>query len=270
LQIPTGTEGIYYDFDIADFIKKFKLDTILVTYALKTLQQEEILSFNEQVFVPSTISFSTNKQILYEFEKEHASLEPLIKILLRTYSGIFDQPVAIQEKTIANLLRREVDDVIKDLKMLHSYGIVQYVPQKDSPQLFIIKTRLKAEDLQINQSNYKKRKDEYQKRIDAMIQYIGQNDCRSTFIANYFGEENPEDCGVCDNCLQKKSQVLNQEEFRNIHQRIIQVVDNQHVPAAELLQRLPGIHKQKLKQVIDFLQSENKLLVDKDGFVKTR
>src|SRR5213075_899635 len=62
LQIPSGSgEGQYYDFDIADLIKKFKLKTHTVIYSLKALEQEGWLSFNEQVFQQSTVQFTTDK-----------------------------------------------------------------------------------------------------------------------------------------------------------------------------------------------------------------
>ncbi|WP_421019889.1 helicase-related protein, partial [Klebsiella pneumoniae] len=41
LQIPVGIgEGIYYDFDISVFIKRFKLEAVVVMNVLKVLEQE--------------------------------------------------------------------------------------------------------------------------------------------------------------------------------------------------------------------------------------
>ena len=268
LQIPSGTENIYYDFDIGDFIKKFKLDTNLVVYALKALEQQDIFSFNEQVFLPATIVFTADKESIYSFEQDNPALEPIVKVLLRTYSGIFDQPVAIHEKTIAGLLRKDLTSVVNELKMLQHAGIIEYNPQKDSPQLFVAKTRVKAEDLYINQVDYKKRKEAYINRVENILKYVKGNNCRSQFIADYFGEENPSACGICDNCLQKKNISLGKEEFEHIHQQLVEIIKNSSVPANQLLQHIHGIHKGKLQQVINFLQAEKKLLIDKDGFVR--
>ena len=58
LQIPAGAvKGQYYDFDITDFLRKFKLNSHTALYSLKALEQEGWLSFNEQVFLPSTVQF---------------------------------------------------------------------------------------------------------------------------------------------------------------------------------------------------------------------
>ena len=270
LQIPSGNgEGNYYDFDITDFIKKFKLDAQLVVYALKALEQEELLSFNEQVFLPSRIFFTANKESINDFENSNPQLEPLIKILLRTYSGIFDQLVSIHEKTIVFLLKKDLNDVINDLKKLHSFGIIEYIPQKDSPQLYFIRNRIKAEDVQIDQVNYQKRKEQYKKRIASLLEYTEKEvTCRSQFIANYFGDEDAKPCGVCDNCLQQKNLTITKEEFEKIHQRIIQTVRSGNVDATQLLQLLTGINKEKGWKVINHLQGENKLIVDKNGIIK--
>ena len=270
LQIPSGTENIYYDFDMADFIRKFKMDTSLAVYALKALEQEEIFSFNEQVFISSTIFFIIDKEGLYAFEKDNPQWEPLIKTLLRTYSGIFDQPVHVHEKFIAGLLRRDHESVINDLKMLHSRGIIEYIPQKDSPQLFISRARVKAEDLHIKEADYKKRKEQYKKRVDAAIRYIKSAGCRSQLIAQYFGEEDALPCGICDNCLQQKKTALTREEFDNIHQQVLKIIETAEVPANRLFLELRGIHKEKLNQVINYLQAEKKLVIDKEGFVRSR
>ncbi|HEX4373455.1 MAG TPA: ATP-dependent DNA helicase RecQ [Puia sp.] len=272
LQIASGNgEGNYYDFDIADFIKKFKLDTQLVIYSLKALEQEELLSFNEQVFLPSKMMFVVNKEILYDFENANAGLEPLIKTLLRTYPGIFDQLVSVHEKTISFLMRKDLDEVINELKKLDAAGIIQYIPQKDSPQLYFIRNRVKVEDLQINQINYQKRKEQYKRRIASLLEYVKkESQCRSVYIANYFGDENAKPCEVCDNCLRQKNNNIPQQEFENIYQKIVDVVESNSVEATQLLKQLSGVNKEKARRVIDHLQAENKLIVDKNGVVRIK
>ncbi len=97
--------------------------------------------FNEQVFLPSKIVFTCSKEILYQFEASHLALEPVIKTLLRSYEGIFDQEVNIQEKSIAFLLKMDVEEVIPCLQQLNTFNIIQYLPQKElSPIVFYYKT----------------------------------------------------------------------------------------------------------------------------------
>src|SRR5664279_2499786 len=57
-QLPSGAgEGLSFDFDINDFVKKFKLDVFTVNSVLKIFEQEEFISYSDQFFSPSTVVF---------------------------------------------------------------------------------------------------------------------------------------------------------------------------------------------------------------------
>ncbi len=272
LQVPAGAgAGNYYDFDIGDFLGKFKLEPQLVMNGIKALEQEEFLSFNEQIFIPSKVQFVTGKEYLYEFETNYPELEPLIKTLLRTYEGIFDQPVFIHEKTIAFSLRQTAEEVVRDLKKLQGAAIIDYVPQKDSPQIFLIANRVKAEELRINTALYEKRKQQYAERIQVMTEFVKEaKQCRSQVIAHYFGDEGLKDCGICDNCLRNNNKELGKEEFEKIASVLMDSLQEKSLAAKDLLQPFTGIKKEKAWKVLEFLQAENKVKVDASGNISKR
>jgi len=272
LQIPTGSgEGQYYDFDISDFLKKFNLNSHTTLYSLKALEQESWLTFNEQVFLPSSAMFTVNKSSLYEFEKSTPQLEPCIKTLLRAYEGIFDQQVNISEKVIAGLMKEDTEKVKKQLTELNRFGIIEYQPQKDTPQLYLLRNRIKAEDITINMQAYNKRKDQFQRRVKQMVNYVNEEaTCRSRIIGSYFGDEHIRACGICDNCLRQKAAALSKEEFETLHHRIINMVKYESLHTKDLLQKLNGIKKEKAWKVLEFLQAENKIDVDSTGWVKLK
>ncbi|MBL0067199.1 MAG: RecQ family ATP-dependent DNA helicase [Chitinophagaceae bacterium] len=272
LQIPTGAgEGQYYDFDISDFLKKFKQVSHTTLYSLKALEQEGWLAFNEQVFLPSSVMFAVNKNYLYEFEKTNPGLEPCIKTLLRAYEGIFDQPTSISEKVVAGLMKKDVEEVKLELKLLNQSGIISYQPQKDSPQLYLLRNRIKAEDITIDMIAYNKRKIQFQQRMKQMVNYIKEEaECRSGIIGSYFGDDKIRACGICDNCLKQKAAHLTKEEFELLHHRIINIVKYESLHTKDLLLKLNGIKKEKAWKVIEFLQAENKIEMDKNGWVKLK
>ena len=79
-QLPSGSgENLSFDFDISDFIKKFKLDASTVNNVLKILEQEELISYSDQFFLPSTVVFTSNKSELELFEKTYPQYDPAIK-----------------------------------------------------------------------------------------------------------------------------------------------------------------------------------------------
>jgi ATP-dependent DNA helicase RecQ len=80
LQVAAGTgEGRSFDFDLAVFSKNFNLNILQATYGVQALAKEDILSFNEMFFKPSTVVFTVSKNDLREFEQMHPELEPLSK-----------------------------------------------------------------------------------------------------------------------------------------------------------------------------------------------
>lgn len=224
LQLPAGSgAGNYYDFDLTDFVSRFKNGTSdsgrpetknfiagnsfsgipEVLNSIKALEQEGLLSFLQNVFLQARVQFVAGKPTLYEFEKDHPTLEPLIHMLLRTYEGIFDQPVSIREKNLAYLLRKQPEEVIEELQQLHAYHILDYTPAKDTPQLYFLRDRVKVEELYLDPVSYRKRKEKFAARIQTMVQFLEKKEgCRSRFLANYFGDMEATDCGICDNCRQ--------------------------------------------------------------------
>ncbi len=272
LQIASGTgEGNSYELDLNAFIKHFALVTREVVPALKTLEQEQLLYFNEQLFVPAKLQVLADKNSLNEFEKYHPLQEQLIKSLLRNYEGIMDQPVTIFENTIAGSLRKPAEEISKQLQELHAHGIVQYTPQKEKPQVFLLKNRVRAEDLQINMVQYKKRKELYECRVNAMNDFVyTQTACRSKLIGNYFGDEKIEACGICDICLNKKRTALTQSEFKNIHLTLLALIQPTPLALKDIMLRMKPVSKEKIMEVIHFLQSENKISVDGNGLIVPR
>lgn len=269
LQLPTGGgDGQYYDFDIADFLRKFKLQSHTTLYSLKALEQDGWMAFNEQVFLSSSVRFTTDKNYLQHFERSHPGLEPLIKTLLRAYEGIYDQPVAVSEKFIGGLLKADAADVKKQLLELHHSGVIDYQPQKDSPQILLLRGRIKAEDITINIPAFNQRKERYLQRVMEMIRYVNEiTECRSRIIGVYFGDKHIKTCGICDNCLRQKVASLSKEEFDRLHQLVINLVKQESLPVKELLLKLNGVKKEKAWKVIEFLQAEHKIEMDANGYI---
>ncbi len=262
LNIPVGIgEGNYYNFDLLEFSKNFKYDVHLVMNVLKALEHEGHLSFNENIFLPSQVTFVSPKEILEDFEVAHPELEPVIKCLLRTYEGIYDNRVSVNEKYLAKLARLSPETLKEKLQQLQLFNIIEYLPLKETPQIYFLLNRAPAQHLNINNEAYLKRKQLYKSRVEVMLDYLKAKDCRSQIIASYFGEKDSIKCGVCDNCLDEKTTVLTEEEFKSIEAKIYEHIPDGGIEIKELMPLLKGIRKEKVWKVIDFLQSERRVYV---------
>ncbi len=271
LQVPAGSgEGITFDFDIIAFTQAFKINILTATYVIKALEQEDILRFNEVFFKPSTLVFTTNKESLPEFEKQHPLHEPLIKSLLRSYEGIFDYPATIYEGELAKFMGKKMEEIQRDLLQLKQYGIADYSPQKDNPQIILVLNRMYADSFVINLENYLHRKLNFEQRIKAMVDFTKNTFvCRSQAIAKYFNDNEVKACGICDNCINQKSLEINTLEFEKISDWLFNLVKNQPISVHKLFINLGRIKKEKLWKVLNFLQAERKLQVSKEGNIST-
>jgi ATP-dependent DNA helicase RecQ len=269
LQVAAGTgEDVYFDFDLAEFVKRFRLNVFEAMYALQALDQEGIISMNEQVFVPSKLEVIASKEMLAWYEEQNPVTEPLIKTLLRTYGGILDQPTGISEKQLARLLRRDYAEVKNALQLLHQSGIVNYIPRKMNPQVRWLQHRVKAADLYIDHQRYKERKKAFEKRLGAMIHYLeDKNTCRSKLICAYFGDPGTDNCGICDYCVSLVNQKITEEKYRLVTIRIQEMLGNSSLQPAQLMDRLGDLNATDSKKIIDHLLAEGKLRVKKDGSI---
>ena len=272
LQIPVGSgEGQYYDFNMQEFVNNFKIEPLPVINALKALEQDGHLTFNEQVFIPAKIGFTCERKSLEEFEVAHAELETLIKYLLRTYHGILDNIVSINESLIARLTKLSPEEVTRQLHQLKAFHIIEYHPQKEMPQIYFAQNRAPAEHLTFNHEAYLQRKKQYALRVETMIKYVKvDNQCRSKFIGKYFGDAGMKNCGVCDNCLQQKNTLLTEAEFLKIEQQILTNINAGVSDIKDLLFQLKGLKKDKVWKVLNYLQSERKILLNETGTIKIK
>ena len=269
LQLPVGSgEGQYFDFDWSAFIHRFKLPAPLVLHALKILGQEGWVEYNDAVFIPPRIQFVAPRVLLESLEQADPDLDRLSKTLLRTYSGIYDQPVNISEKQIASLLKCSLEEIQTQLQDLQNRGILTCYPQKEEPQLFFPVPRIRAEELVINQGNLQSRKKQYEERLRAMLDYAAKSSaCRSQLLASYFGDLSSKPCGTCDNCLRQKKHSLTSIEFEEIKTELMQRLQKGPLPYTELMAVLKHKKEVHVMEVLDFLQAEEIIQLKKDGTV---
>ena len=261
LEIPVGIgEDNYYDFDLKTFVANFKLDIHLVISSIKALEQEGYITFSENIFLPAQVGFTADRFLLDEFEKNHPHYEPVVKCLLRTYEGIFDNLVSISEKQVARLTGIKEEVARQQLQQLQAFGILEYLQQKEMPQIHFLHNRASSKYLIINPKKYTQRKAEYQYRIDQMLQYLHlDNSCRSSFISRYFGDDESTNCSVCDNCLTQKNMHISAEEFDNIISHILEHIPLHGIDIKQLKIASAGINKNKFWKVKNYLQQERKI-----------
>lgn len=248
-----------YNFDLGGFADKHKLNAIKVLSALKLLQQHELIYITDSVYSLSQIKAVADKEVIARFLAENKTREALVKFVLRTSEGIFEDYVSVDEQAIAPRLKITPDETITQLQLLDKFGIFSYRPRKNKPQIIFLQNRIKKEDLRLDNLFILKRKEDLEKRLKAVKYYITENNyCRTRLLVKYFGETISEDCGICDVCVARKKSGLSAEEFSKVIAGIEAELRNSPLQI-EQLNSLLKVRKEKLITAIDYLSDAGRI-----------
>jgi ATP-dependent DNA helicase RecQ len=131
LQVPQGAgKDNVFDFSMSDFVSKYRLPVIETYNSLSFLQREGYIEFTEEINNPSRVHFIVSRDDLYKFQVANESFDSFIKLLLRSYTGMFSEFVAINEDALAKKSALSRDTVYRFLVKLSSFNIIRYIPGK--------------------------------------------------------------------------------------------------------------------------------------------
>ena len=264
-QIPVGS-GKYgvFDFNIADFSSKYKFNLVNAYNSLKFLGREGYLELTEEINNPSKVHFLLDRDDLYKFQVANVKFDGFIKLLLRSYTGIFTEYVSINERSLAQNANVHIDIVYQYLSKLNNMKIIRYIPQKKTPLIIFTEERLDQKSLFISKENYKKRKERFVSRIESVIDYASNQDlCRSQVLLSYFGEKDSNPCGKCDVCKKESKLKLGKQEFNSIMDNIKTLLCEEALLLDQLVDRIKFDEDKTLK-VIQWLLDNDTIYYQQD------
>jgi len=203
IQVPLGIgEKQEFPFDFENYCSIFKWDKMIARSALQWIEQEGHVKFSASSFKPSLVQVIADRNTIEDFEQANPMAGAVLQLILRTYGGILDSPQFINEKLIASLLQRDIEFVQKNLLFLAQVGQISFEQKESQPVVQFLWNRTAAAFMKIDLDNYQLRKKAFQQRVKQFTDYIWAHDmdCRSSYLAAYFGEKNPSKCKICDLC----------------------------------------------------------------------
>ncbi len=235
-QLAVGSSGgESYDFDLAEFSKRFNYKQSNVYPALKKLEESGLIQLGDGFYRPSRLSILIDKSKLYEFQVANSKFDPLIKMILRVYGTSTQADFAvISEKQLATSLNISTKEVINLLQLLHKLQLLDYEPASEMPQLTFILARQDAQHLPIDHKVMEERRQLNFSKMEAMINYATQShQCRMQIIQNYFDEDTFEVCGVCDVCIEKRKKE-NLAVLKDYRKQVLYLLEQKPLAADEL------------------------------------
>lgn len=188
-----------YSLDIDLIAQKTNLPRLGTMACLNYLKKEEyIKEINKYEF--SQLQIIEPLQNLNIFLKKHTQYEKIIDVLIRSYSNINNQNIAISEQIISKRLNQESKETICQLNRLNELKIVAYNEKKSSYTIQFQKPRPNINTLRLS-VNHLHQKDLKEHKIKAIMNFTrSRTTCRNKKLLNYFGEKSIEKCNNCDNC----------------------------------------------------------------------
>ncbi len=262
LKVPVGTGvNAAYDFEISQFVKTCNLHPVIAFNAIKFLEKEGYLILSDAIKNTSRVFISLNRNQLYEFQVRHAYYDPFIKILLRSYPGLFSGYVRINEYEISRRAAITVEKTQDILHKLSHMDVLDYQASSENPQLVFVGQRYHYRDLQISPETYQYRKEAARMRLEAIKDYVTSSTrCRSHILLDYFGEKNAPRCGKCDVCKERNKLNLSQYEFDLVLDRIKPAMLKEKITLQEMIKYADIEDHKKVMSVLSWLLDHNKVI----------
>ncbi len=191
-------------FDLHAFCAHFKLPILKTIHALQMLENLEIISYQQHANSQSILKFKIGANEILSYTNAYSQYQKVIKLLLRSYGGIINNPTTINETYLASKLDISKKQLQTTLEILKKENIIVYkkaiqtalitflVPRDDNRTIYAVQHKITA----ANQRKIDK--------VNAMINYVkDESTCRSKQLVSYFGEALKNDCGICDVCKKK-------------------------------------------------------------------
>ncbi len=259
--------GCTFAFNIDEFCRNFKHFPVQTDSALKILTRAGYLEYTDEQDNASRIMFTITKEELYRIREQSEDTEKLLRILLRSYTGLFTDYAYISEDNLSTRSGLSKQQIYETLLSLSRQHILHYIPAKKTPYIIYTRERQETERVYLSKEVYEDRKESYMQRINAMIEYAeSENRCRSRMLLRYFGEKNEHNCGQCDICLQQHQSGLKSGEFEAISQQLQALLKENPLSLQEIKDKMQ-VPENHLIKVVSYLVSEE-IIRQENGYLK--
>ncbi|MGB5988333.1 MAG: RecQ family ATP-dependent DNA helicase [Marinifilaceae bacterium] len=256
-----------FAFDLLKFSRLFKFNSVQAYSSLKLLQASGYLDLTDEVNSPTRLMFIVNRDALYHYNLKNQNCELLVKIILRTYTGLFVSFVKIDEEFLCDKLSINKETLYEYFGLMSAHGIIQLIPQRKTPYISYTQPRLPTSYIKLSKAAYVDRREKFENKIEYIKYYASSIDrCRSSILVEYFGEEESEDCGNCDVCLKKKKIILSAKEEKCLRKRLLDNITEMPIKVDIIIKSEPE-SKEYLLKAIAYLLEEDKVYYNSTGLL---
>lgn len=261
-QIGIGSgKGYTFEFPIDKFSFNFKHFPTRVNSALQIIHRAGYIKYEPNPNNIARVHFLLNRDDLYRLDSLSKNENSVVTALLRSYGGLFSDYGFVDESWIAQQAGLDVNKTYMALIDLSKKRIISFIPRHKVPLVTYLYDRIDGDDIELSEQVYDIRKEEFTKRIKAVISYAEEDSiCRSRQLLRYFSETKTSDCNQCDVCL---SNVHKQDKIKssNIRNKIMVLLSDRK---QHLITEIKAIFNDEVTtlNIIEEMLAEEKIIID--------
>ena len=241
-------------FDMLSFTERYKMSNLKIYNILKYLEKEEHIKLSEAIYSPSKLMIKVSNAELYKFQIANKYYDNFLKILLRSYSNLFNNYVIINEQEIASRLKVSTKEVVRLINKLMQLEIVKYTHENNNSLITYLKARKDTDKLYLAEKKWEERKKYEQEKLDKITNYIiNKSSCRSKLLLNYFGEQESNKCGKCDFCINEKRNNIKESEYKEMTDKLENILKDKELTIEDICLLMPNYNEQKIISIIQYL-----------------
>ena len=247
-------EDTLHQFDFKSFCNQYKLSASITYNALLLLDRNAIITLTQLFNFRTKIQFITTNAVLFQYLETHMDLNILVKVLLRTYGGIFDYETKVNLSLVIKKSNISEKQVIDQLQRLEKDNVISLQLANTDSEITFLKPR--EDDITINPiaKTIEQQHTLKHQQIESVLDYI-KNDsiCRSLQLLHYFGEKSKKNCGICSVCMAKASR-LEKESNAAISIQILKALTTEALSSRQLLLQIKCSEKALLDGLSELIE----------------
>ena len=229
-----GFQEVYY-LNLNQFCTKFNTSSSKTFACLQFLDRQGIITLDFLTSNKASLQFNIESREVIRYCSLNTKDALIIETILRNYTGVFEQITQINTALIAKKSGKPEEKVVAVLKKLEALEMISLKLQ--SSDISILYNEPREDNYTINRvikvlENQNQIKSS---QYEQMLLFVSDtSQCKSVLLANYFGEENPKNCGICSYCASK-----NKSETKSVSKKIHNLLEKTPLSSNEIENALP-------------------------------
>ncbi|MFD2827728.1 ATP-dependent DNA helicase RecQ [Leeuwenhoekiella polynyae] len=257
-----------FRFDFMTFCKTYNFNTLLTYNTLQLLDRNSVLILSQEFYRKATLQITVTPVNLTFYLIKNPGIDDIVKNILRTYGGIYDQPLIIDHTLIAKKSGAPLAKIHQVLLQLHQDDVAVYDHTHfDTAITFLVQ---REDELTINRIAKPLNTQNTRKvnQVKSILGYLENNTvCRSIQLLAYFEEKQQCKCGMCDVCL-AKTRKKKKPDGQAVQNKILALLASKPYSSKSLTQLLSSVEEQELLSALKNLLESQKITLTPSNLYK--